>query len=151
MNAVNFCYTLQGFIELNTDRPPTKEEWERIVEMFKNVTSDDIDDDEDGSMKATDFVVWLKGWVNIAQPTDINSTQWAVIKDHLKIVFVKVTPDRVVPINDLSLDDDTLKQIEDIFNKRDDDDKWKNPLDIPRPMFNADNLHICGPITQTYC
>lgn len=42
------------------------------------------------------FCYWLQGHVELggAPPT---AEQWEVIKDHLKLVFTKVTPDRQTP------------------------------------------------------
>ncbi len=45
-------------------------------------------------MTQSDFTYWLQGYVEIcgARPDE---TQWLIIKDHLKEVFDKKTPDRV--------------------------------------------------------
>lgn len=43
---------------------------------------------------ATDFVYWLQGFVEIANTDTISEKQWQIIKDHLKLVFDKKTPDR---------------------------------------------------------
>lgn len=43
-----------------------------------------------------DFVYWLQGFVEIADSDTISEKQWLIIKDHLKLVFDKVTPDRKV-------------------------------------------------------
>jgi hypothetical protein len=42
------------------------------------------------------FCDWLQGYVELsgARPTD---EQWASIKDHLALVYTKVTPERVKP------------------------------------------------------
>ncbi len=44
-------------------------------------------------MTQSDFTFWLQGYVEIcgARPDE---TQWLIIKDHLKEVFDKRTPDR---------------------------------------------------------
>lgn len=46
-------------------------------------------------MTSEQFAFWLQGFVELngSEPT---AEQWQSIKDHLKTVFVKVTPDRVV-------------------------------------------------------
>lgn len=41
-----------------------------------------------------DFVYWLQGFVEIADSDTISEKQWLIIKDHLKLVFDKVTADR---------------------------------------------------------
>ena len=40
------------------------------------------------------FTDWLQGFVEIQQSESITDTQWLIIKDHLKLVFDKKTPDR---------------------------------------------------------
>lgn len=40
------------------------------------------------------FTDWLQGFVEIQQSESITDTQWLIIKDHLKLVFDKVTPVR---------------------------------------------------------
>lgn len=47
-------------------------------------------------MNQSEFVFWLNGYVEIcgARPDD---RQWDIIKDHLTLVFNKVTPSRSSP------------------------------------------------------
>lgn len=47
-------------------------------------------------MTHSEFVYWLNGYVEIcgARPDD---QQWEIIKDHLLLVFSKVTPNRSSP------------------------------------------------------
>ena len=40
------------------------------------------------------FTYWLQGFVEIANTDTISEKQWQIIKDHLKLVFDKKTPDR---------------------------------------------------------
>lgn len=40
------------------------------------------------------FTDWLQGFVEIANTDTISEKQWQIIKDHLKLVFDKKTPDR---------------------------------------------------------
>lgn len=42
------------------------------------------------------FTDWLQGFVEIANTDTISEKQWQIIKDHLKLVFDKKTPDRYV-------------------------------------------------------
>jgi hypothetical protein len=44
-------------------------------------------------MTSNDFAYWLQGYVEITNGQMPNETQWVIIKDHLKEVFVKNTPD----------------------------------------------------------
>ena len=53
-------------------------------------------------MTAEQFTYWLQGFMEMANPTTLNETQTQIIKDHLKLVFDKHTPDRSINIrNDL--------------------------------------------------
>jgi hypothetical protein len=45
-------------------------------------------------MTPNDFVYWLQGFMEIANPTKLDAAQTQVIKDHLSLVLNKVTPDR---------------------------------------------------------
>lgn len=49
-------------------------------------------------MNSTDFTYWLQGFVELTESDGgsphISEKQWLVIKDHLKLVFDKKTPDR---------------------------------------------------------
>ena len=45
-------------------------------------------------MNESTFVYWLQGFVEIANTDTISENQWQIIKDHLKLVFDKKTPDR---------------------------------------------------------
>lgn len=45
-------------------------------------------------MNSTDFTYWLQGFVELTETETISEKQWLVIKDHLKLVFDKKTPDR---------------------------------------------------------
>jgi hypothetical protein len=45
-------------------------------------------------MNSETFTYWLQGFVEIQQSESITDTQWLIIKDHLKLVFDKKTPDR---------------------------------------------------------
>jgi hypothetical protein len=45
-------------------------------------------------MEALNFAYWLQGFFEISGNTKLNETQVQVIKDHLKLVFEKQTPNR---------------------------------------------------------
>lgn len=44
-------------------------------------------------MTAHDFAYWLQGMFEVINPKTLNSKQLQVIKDHLALVFTKVTPE----------------------------------------------------------
>lgn len=45
-------------------------------------------------MNSETFCYWLQGFVELTETDTISEKQWLVIKDHLKLVFDKKTPDR---------------------------------------------------------
>ena len=45
-------------------------------------------------MTAEQFTYWLQGCMEIADPTRLGERETQMIKDHLKLVFDKQTPDR---------------------------------------------------------
>lgn len=62
------------------------------------------------------FCDWLQGFVELSETEVISEKQWLVIKDHLKLVFDKKTPDRV-ELNPLSIQRDPLdyKKLSDLI------------------------------------
>lgn len=48
-------------------------------------------------MNAQDFCYWLQGFFEVANPQDMTAEQTQMVKDHLALVFHKVTPDMVAP------------------------------------------------------
>ena len=52
-------------------------------------------------MNESTFVYWLQGFVEIANTDTISEKQWQIIKDHLKLVFDKKTPDRNLKVEDV--------------------------------------------------
>lgn len=45
-------------------------------------------------MTPNDFCYWLKGYFELSGTTQLTDTQLTIIKDHLNLVFTKVTPNR---------------------------------------------------------
>lgn len=45
-------------------------------------------------MTPEQFTYWLKGFYELNEPESINEKQTLIIKDHLDLVFGKVTPNR---------------------------------------------------------
>lgn len=56
---------------------------------------------ENLKMNESTFVYWLQGFVEIANTDTISEKQWQIIKDHLKLVFDKKTPDRNLKVEDI--------------------------------------------------
>lgn len=46
-------------------------------------------------MTPEQFAYWLQGFMEMANPNSLNGTQTQQIKDHLKLVFDKKTPERI--------------------------------------------------------
>ena len=49
-------------------------------------------------MTAEQFTYWLQGFMEMADPKELNTTQTQQIKDHLKLVFDKKTPQVSLPM-----------------------------------------------------
>jgi hypothetical protein len=49
-------------------------------------------------MTPEQFVYWLQGFMEMADPKELNKTQTQQIKDHLKLVFDKKTPEVSLPM-----------------------------------------------------
>ena len=49
-------------------------------------------------MTPENFVYWLQGFVEMNGRENPTPEQWNSIRDHLKTVFIKVTPPLLVPI-----------------------------------------------------
>lgn len=46
-------------------------------------------------MNSEQFTYWLKGFFEISDTNNLSAKQVQIIRDHLDLVFNKVTPDRV--------------------------------------------------------
>lgn len=70
------------------------------------------------------FCDWLQGFVELSETEAISEKQWLVIKDHLKLVFDKKTPDR----SQQPLDWNTIgiKPV-DLIGKQVDPSYWQYP------------------------
>lgn len=49
-------------------------------------------------MNAEQFTYWLQGFVEMNPNAMLTHTQWEIVKDHLKLVMDKQTPQRYVPM-----------------------------------------------------
>ena len=92
MNTIELCYKLQGLMEIDPYTGPSEDKLILIYNDCSQATSSNVP-------QADHFCLWLLGWFEYAQPNKVTETQWAVIKDHLQLVFDKVTPNRGNPIN----------------------------------------------------
>ena len=45
-------------------------------------------------MTEREFIYWLQGFLELEDPKAISERQVEIIKDHIKLVLTKVTPDR---------------------------------------------------------
>lgn len=61
------------------------------------------------------FCYWLKGFMEVADPSELNCTQTQIIKDHLDEVFNKVTPDRKIP----KISTNEIEELPEGFKKKD--------------------------------
>lgn len=75
-------------------------------------------------MNEQTFCFWLQGFVELQDSDTISEKQWLVIKDHLKLVFDKKTPDR----SQQPLDWNTIgiKPV-DLIGKQVDPSYWQYP------------------------
>lgn len=83
-------------------------------------------------MNSESFTYWLQGFVELSDTDTISEKQWLMIKDHLKLVFDKKTPDR----SEKELIDFLKKDLDkptplDLIGKKADPSYWQlNPLQI---------------------
>jgi hypothetical protein len=83
-------------------------------------------------MTPENFTYWLQGFVEL-QDTRPSEQQWKAIKDHLSLVFTKVTPHRPPSVDDMT------KELEKILEKR------KMPSPIPFAPYVNPNTPYCNP------
>lgn len=108
MKALEFCYSLQGFAELTLCKSPTKEQWAAICAKAQAV---DLKDDEcySGKMSPLNFATWLIGFIEISEAKVVTEKQWKIVREHLSLVFTKVTKE--------DLDEPSNVDFEDILDK----------------------------------
>lgn len=53
-------------------------------------------------MSDRDFCLWLQGFFELTGATEVTPEQTKMIKEHLALVFTKVTPELGAPVPDLS-------------------------------------------------
>lgn len=80
-------------------------------------------------MNEQTFCFWLQGFVELQDSDTISEKQWLMIKDHLKLVFDKKTPDRFVPKYPSTQDtiDSMRPKLVDLIGKQVDPSYWQYP------------------------
>lgn len=76
-------------------------------------------------MDSKDFTYWLQGFFEISNEKTLNTKQVQIIKDHLALVFNKVTPDRT---EDKSFGIDAQEEMRKLLLEN---DSWISDLDNP--------------------
>lgn len=51
-------------------------------------------------MTEQNFCYWLQGLFEMGNPTHLDERQTQIIKDHLQLVFKKITPDRRISVEE---------------------------------------------------
>lgn len=88
-------------------------------------------------MTPEQFIYWLQGYMEIADPKNVDEKQIQIIKDHISLVLKKETPDRaVVPQSPL------VKGIEDWIQKS------TSPY---TPSTGSKGLCLCGSALCSIC
>ena len=59
-----------------------------------------LPDKEEEKLTPEQFVYWLQGFMEMAEPESLSNRQLNMIKDHLALVFNKKTPDYTVTTTD---------------------------------------------------
>jgi hypothetical protein len=81
------------------------------------------------SMDSLQFAYWLQGFFELSENKELTQKQVQIIKDHLALIFTKVTPNTVPP--------DTRKLIY--------DDMGKSPLPSPNIVpFSTLDYKYCS-------
>lgn len=78
-------------------------------------------------MTPEQFCYWLNGYFEVSELNSLTTAQVQIIKDHLKTVFNKVTPDRNVKTNIMPVEED--------------DNRWRRYK--PKNPYHFNNVHIC--------
>lgn len=101
-------------------------------------------------MNYEQFAMWLQGFFEISSAKTLNEKQTQIIKDHLALLFQKVTPDRE---KTTSFNKDTWEELKKAAEKAEQDrkgSKWPNTAPFPykpyyldSPKINPDKI-VCG-------
>ncbi len=95
-------------------------------------------------MTAEQFVYWLQGFMEVANPKTLDESQTQVIKDHLKLLFDKQTPDR-----DSEKSNPIITIPPNVWPNQIEPDWWgKNRIICGTDPYNGD---IENPMTTKFC
>ena len=79
-------------------------------------------------MNSESFTHWLQGFVELSDTDTISEKQWLMIKDHLKLVFDKKTPDRsITNIKSPYITPTDWTKVSDLIGKNVDPNYWQLP------------------------
>ena len=76
-------------------------------------------------MNSESFTYWLQGFVELSDTDTISERQWLTIKDHLKLVFDKKTPDRSDFPKSPTLTPTDWTKVSDLIGKQVDPSYWQ--------------------------
>ena len=91
-------------------------------------------------MTPEQFCYWLQGFAEINPCDALSATQWTIVRDHLALVFNKVTPDRVEVTSD-----------ERKMTPMDEQEKWKKQYqDLIRELEKKPLPNYMPSVIPTY-
>ena len=100
-------------------------------------------------MTPEQFCYWLQGMFELTNTRSLSEKQLEVVRNHLQLVFTKMTPDVEIDVDELDdTDEDTLKKALEKLSKK--SDKWE--LEEPAlPQTFPNKPSIYPPWGQPYC
>lgn len=139
LTPIEVCYKIQGFAELKGGIAISSGEWDNIVRI---VRACELDGSTIGNrMSASHFVAWLQGYIEISGGDGIDQDRWKMIKEHLQLVFEKVTPE--LGELDPPCEDQVINDIVDAWKKKKETRPWSNPIpnpwDAPRVICSSND------------
>jgi hypothetical protein len=145
MNTIiKLCYEIQGFNEICGGTVPSEDQWNKIVTKINETEL--CETNTDGKMKPEQFLVWVKGYIELTDGQYVTQNQWDIITDHLQLVFTKFTPDRKQSAVEVSVDDKTIQDVLDKLKP----DKWESDPNKPPLTATLDNEKFCSSM-ETAC
>lgn len=93
-------------------------------------------------MSSNDFTTWLQGFFEISEANSLTEKQVRIIKDHLALVFIKITPDR----NEISEKKESLTEYLERMQINPEEEKVCRLVEPPFQPLKSHN-----PYTQKYC